>query len=157
MKSYIIFAFIVMFTFVFLSCGEEEETAVPTTGTVSGTVTFLGTPPPGENEVQVSLFATLDAQGRPAGPPDFYSDPLPQITGTVPYTISGVSFGTYKLVAVGWELKDSPPGTPEIPIGMYGFNPPTDNEPDPITVSKDNPDITGIDIIADYNLIKPPQ
>jgi len=140
-----------------ISCGEEEDgkEETPTTGSVSGVVKFVGEAPEGESEVQVSLFSVVDIEtGRPAGPPAHFSAPLDKLTGEVPYTISDVSFGEYKLVAVGWERLDSPPGTPEVVIGMYGVAPPDDMQPDSITVSEEQPDVTGIDITADYSQIK---
>ena len=146
---------IVFVIFLASSCGEEdeEEEAVPTTGSVSGMVTFIGAPPEGGGEIQVSIFSTVDANGRPTGPPDHHSEPFEQLTGGVPYKISGVSFGTYKLAAVGYEPPDSGPGTPEIVLGMHGFAPPDDMQPDSFTVSEDQPDVTGIDIIANYATI----
>ena len=143
--------------FLISSCGEEgeeEETPIATTGSVSGTVTFVGEPPEGESEIQVSMFSTVDENGRPTGPPDYFSEPFKEFRDQVPYKISGISFGTYKLVAVGWESPDSPPGTPEIVLGMYGFAPPNDMQPDSVTLSEEQPDVTGIDIIADYGQIK---
>ena len=141
--------------FLISSCGEEdEEKPAMTMGSVSGTVTFVGEPPEGDSEIQVSLFSTVDEKGSPTGPPDYFSEPFKEFKGTVPYKISGVSFGTYKLIAVGWERPDSPPGTPEVVLGMYGFAPPNDMQPDSITLSEEQPDVTGIDIIADYGQIK---
>jgi hypothetical protein len=138
---------IALVIFLASSCGEEEEEA-PTTGTVSGTVTFIGEPPEAGGEIQVSLFSILDENGRPAGPPDHYSEPFTEFTGQVAYEILDVSFGTYKLAAVGFEPPDS--GGAEDVLGMYGFTPPGDMQPDPITVSEEQLDVTGIDIIADY-------
>ena len=132
------------------NCDEDEETLVPTTGSVSGTVTFMDSPPAGDIEVQVSIFSELDESGRPAGPPDHYSEPFQQFTGQVQYEILGVSFGTYKLAALGFELADAPQGTPEIPIGAYGMTPPIDMEPDSFAISAEQPDATGIDIFASY-------
>ena len=145
-----------MLLIVFLasSCGEEDEDEVPTTGTISGTITFMGTPPEDPGEIQVSIWSVLDENGRPAGPPDHYSDPLLEVTGEVQYTISGVSFGTYKLAAVGYEASDAAPGTAEVVLGMYGFAPPADMEADSFAVSEEEPDITGIDIFADYSALE---
>lgn len=137
-----------------ISCGEEEEETPPTTGSVSGTVTFVGETPEGESEMQVSLFSVVDETGKPAGPPAHFSEPFAEVTGEVQYKISGVSFGEYKLIVLGWELADSPTGTPEVVLGMYGFAPPDDMQPDTITVSEEQPDVTGIDIVADYSQIE---
>ena len=152
---YIVFATLTLLV-VFLVCGcgdDEDEEETPTTGTVSGTVTFVGTPPEDTGEIQVSIWSVLDANGRPAGPPDHFSDPFEVFTEEVQYTISGVSFGTYALAALGYEPSDSPPGTPETVLGMHGFAPPTDMEADSFTTSEEQPDATGIDIIADYSEI----
>ena len=153
MQKYIIIAFMVFGLVILNGCGEDEE-ELPTTGSVSGTITFMGTPPEGNKEIQVSIFSVLGENGFPVGPPDHYSEPFEEFTGKVSYTISGVSFGTYKLAAIGYENPDSPPGTPETVIGMYGFVPPNDMQSDSFIVSEENPDITGIDIIADYSMIK---
>ncbi len=154
MRYIIFFVSVVFVVFTVISCGEEEtEDLKPTTGTISGTVTFVGTPPAGKAEIQVSIFSTL-VNGRPAGPPDRFSEPFTQFTGQVPYTISGVAFGTYQLAAVGYENPDNPPGTPETILGMYGFKAPSDMEPDSFAVSEDKPEATGIDITADYSAIK---
>jgi hypothetical protein len=144
---------IVLFIFLISGCGEEDEESPPTTGSVSGMITFIGAPPQGMGEIQVSIFSTVDANGRPTGPPDHYCEAFEEFTGEVPYKISGVSFGTYKLAAVGYEAPDSPPGTPQTILGMYGFAPPGDMQPDSFAVSEDQPDVTGIDIIADYAMI----
>ncbi len=142
---------IVFVVFLISNCGEEET---PTIGSISGTVTFIGAPPENGGEIQVSIFSILDENGRPAGPPDHYSEPFTEFTEEIEYKISGVSFGTYKLAAVGYEAPDAPPGTPETVLGMYGFAPPDDMQADPFTVSKEEPDITEIDIIASYALIE---
>ena len=153
MRYFILFVSIIFVIFAISSCGEEEEEMPPTSGTVSGTVTFIGTPPEGNIEIQVSIFSVVDEKGRPTGPPDRHSDPFTQFTGQVQYTISGVPFGTYKLAAVGYENKDNPPGMPETVLGMYGFKPPDDMTPDSFTIIEDQPDATGIDIVANYSAI----
>jgi len=139
--------------FLASSCGEEDEegeTPPLTTGSISGTVTFVGTPPEAGGEVRVSIFSVADEMGRPMGPPDYYSELFEEVTGEVPYKISGVSFGTYKLVALGYKAPDAPSGVQEI-LGMYGVSPPDDDmQPDTLTVSEGEPEVTGIDIIADY-------
>jgi len=148
--------FVLMMFVVFLAigCGEDDEEETPTTGSISGKVTFMGEPPEGGGEIQVSIFSVLDENGRPAGPPDHYSEPFTVFTGEVEYKISGVSFGTYKLAALGFEASDASAGNSETVLGMYGFAPPTDMEADSFTVSEDEPDATGIDIVADYSLIE---
>ena len=158
---YLSFAVCVAFVmFLFNGCGDDDDDdndAVPTTGSVSGTVTFAGEPPEGEIEVQVSIFSVVGAGGMPAGPPDHYSEPFTEFTGQVAYKISGVSFGTYKLVAIGYEPVGAPPGTPETSLGIHGFSPPGDMEPDAVTVSEEQPDVTGIDIMASYAAAQQPR
>jgi hypothetical protein len=149
--------FIVFTMFLIVGCGDDNEvTPAVTTGTVSGVITFVGTPPAGDVKIEVSIFSKLDENGHPAGPPDFYSDYLTKTAGQALYKISGVTFGTYKLAAVGYKAPDAQPGTPQTILGMYGFNAPKDMEPDSFTVSQEKPEATGIDITADYSAITPP-
>lgn len=150
MRYLVLFVCTMFAMFLIVSCGEDDEEEAPTTGTVSGTVTFMGEPPEGDIIVRVSVFSVVDEMGRPTGPPDHYSEPFTELTGQVTYKISGVSFGEYKLAAVGLEFVDSPPGTPQTVLGGYGMMPPDDMQADPFTVSEDQPDVTGIDIIASY-------
>lgn len=153
---YIVFMFSMILTvFLIIGCGDDEgdEDLLPTTGSVSGTVTFVGEPPEDPGEIQVSIWSVLGPTGQPAGPPDHYSDVFEAFTGEVQYKISGISFGTYKMVAVGYEPTDAPMSTPETVLGAYDFAPPSDMEPGSFTVSEDQPDATGIDIIADYGQI----
>jgi hypothetical protein len=150
MRYLILFISAMFAMFLIVSCGDEDEEEAPTTGTVSGTVTFMGTPPEGEINVRVSIFSVVDEMGRPTGPPDHHSEPFAELTGQVTYKIAGVSFGEYKLAAVGLEFADSPVGTPQTVLGAYGMAPPADMQADPLTVSEDQPDVTEIDIIADY-------
>jgi len=147
---FLIFIFIITLMF---GCSDEEKPDV-TSGTVSGLVTFVGTPPSPDIRVEVSIFSKLDEKGRPSGPPDFYSDYFTKITDKVPYKISGVSFGTYKLAAVGYKKPDAQPGTAQTILGIYGYKPPNDMQPDPFSVSKENPEVTGIDIMVDYSAIR---
>lgn len=153
MRFVIFVALTLLVAFLVCSCGDDDEEETPTTGTVSGTVTFVGTPPEDTGEIQVSIWSVLGASGYPEGPPDHYSAAFEEFTGDVKYTISGVSFGTYKLAAVGYEPSDAPMGTPETILGMYGFAPPGDMQADSFTVSEEEPEATGIDIIADYSAI----
>jgi hypothetical protein len=144
---------IVFVMFLASGCGEEEEEQVPTTGTVSGTVTFIGAPPEGGGEIRVSIFSILDENGDPMGPPDHYSELFEELTGEVLYEISGVSFGTYKLAAVGYKAPDWPSGRQTI-LGRYGVSSADDMQPDPFEVSEEKPDVTGIDIVASYAAIE---
>ena len=150
MRYLVLFVCTMFAMFLIVSCGEDDEEEAPTTGTVSGTVTFMGAPPEGDIIVRVSVFSVVDEMGRPTGPPDHYSEPFTELAGQVTYKISGVSFGEYKLAAVGLEFADSPAGTAQTVLGAYGMAPPADMQADPLTVSEDQPDVLGIDIIADY-------
>ncbi|MBD3184386.1 hypothetical protein GF312_19030 [Candidatus Poribacteria bacterium] len=153
-KTLKITAFILLALMFVLGCGndeDEEEADLPSTGSISGTITFVDEPPEAEVKVQVSIFSMVDpTTNMPMGPPAHYSDPLTQHTGNVPYQISGVSFGEYKLAAVGYAVVGEGSGMPNNIIGMYGFSPPVDMEPDSFSVTEEQPDITGIDIIATY-------
>lgn len=135
---------VVVWAMVLLAgCGEDSSTG-PTTGTVSGTVTFIGAPPEEEGIVHVALFAVWP----PMGPPEHFIE-LSDREGTVAYTLPGVSFGTYAAVAVGWRVT----GQMDQILGAAGFRPPEDMQAEAIAVSQDDPDRTGVDIVADYAML----
>ena len=127
---------------LWMGCGDDKSTGPPTTGSVSGTVTYRGTPP-GEGRIVIALFSVWPPMGPPA-----HDVELSVLEGTAEYTIPGVSFGTYAVLSVGWRPLGQ--SVEQSPVGVYGFHPPEDMEPDPVTVSQDNPDLTGVDITADY-------
>lgn len=94
------------------ACNDDNNPTMPTTGSLSGTVTFQGTWPT-TGQVQVSLFATLP----PMGPPDAYTDPITPGTSYA-YRFDGIDPAAYAGIVVGWLDPNLPPGSEKI-LGMY--------------------------------------
>ncbi len=137
------------------ACGDDDP-AGPTTGTVSGTVTFQGEWP-SIGDVQIALYASLP----PMGPPDASTDPIAQTT-SYNYSFVGLDPATYDGIVVSWRDPSQPPGTPgaAYTIGMYwadedsvavdaGGNPTV--MPQPITVTAGS-NQTGRDMVANLDV-----
>ena len=90
---------------------DDDDPAAPTTGSISGTVTFEGTWPSG-GQVQVSLFS----EWPPTGPPDAFTDPITP-GATYNYRFDGLDPATYPALVVGW-LDFGPPLTEKV-LGYY--------------------------------------
>jgi hypothetical protein len=133
----------------------------PTTGSVSGTVTFAGTWP-SVGDVQVSIYSTImTPPGVPTGPPDAFTDPLNPVTDfpTYDYTLKGLDPGDYAAIFVGWRDPTDPPGArligvywiyvDSLGIAMSGL--PKDPGPAPVSVDAGD-NLTDLDIVADLDL-----
>ena len=94
------------------ACNDDNNPAMPTTGTIAGTVAFLGTWPT-TGQVQVSVFLNWP----PTGPPDAYSDPIAAGT-SYDYRFDGLDPASYAAIVVGWLDPNLPPGQEKI-LGMY--------------------------------------
>ena len=146
------------------ACDDDDDNPInpnPTTGTVSGTVTFGGTWP-STGDVQVSMYSTImNPPGVPAGPPDAFTDPLNSATDfpTYNYSFEGLDPGDYAAIFVGWRDPADPPGArligvywiyvDSLGIAASGLPKP----PGPSSVSVDAGDnLTGRDIVADLDL-----
>lgn len=146
------------------ACDDDDDPmdGGPTTGKVSGTVSFTGAWP-SVGDVQVSIYSTLvTPPGVPGGPPDAFTDPLIPATDypTYDYTLEGLDPGDYAAIFVGWRDPADPPGAKligvywihvdSLGIAMSGLP----KAPGPTGVSIDaGSDITGLDIVADLGLI----
>jgi hypothetical protein len=145
------------------ACDDDDNPANtgPTTGSVSGTVTFTGTWP-SVGDVQVSVYSTLiTPPGVPGGPPDGFTDPLNSATDfpTYDYNIAGLDPGDYAAIFVGWRDPADPPGAKL--IGVYWIYVDSlgiavsglPKAPGPTAVSIDAGDnLTDLDIVADLDL-----
>ena len=123
----------------------EDTTAPPTTGSVSGTVTFTGAWPvdsKGEeaDAVYVCVFSEWPIDSVP-----YLSASLqkPGSDGLIPYTVENIALGTYAVVGL-WTY-------PQYEfMGAYGYTGEGDI-PTPITLTEENPQLTGIDFDASYS------
>jgi len=109
-----------------LACGDDDNPAMPTTGSIAGTVTFQGTWPT-TGQVQVSLFSSWP----PSGPPDAFTDPIAAAT-SYDYRFDGLDPASYAAVVVGWLDPNLPPGSEEV-LGMYW------EHVDSVAVARDTP------------------
>jgi hypothetical protein len=146
------------------ACDDDDDPMTPggpTTGSVSGTVTFTGTWP-SVGDVQVSIYSSIvSPPGVPGGPPDGFTEPLNSATDypTYNYTLEGLDPGDYAAIFVGWRDPADPPGAKLIGVywvyvdslGIAGSGLP--KAPGPATVSIDAGDnLTDLDIVADLDL-----
>jgi hypothetical protein len=109
----------------------------PEKGSISGTVAFTGTWP--VDDVYVIAFENWP----PIKMPTFYAGPFNE-ADLWDYTVNDVVYQTYNTIGVfTWR------GAADYTmLGAYGYEPPDDTEPDPVTVDDTNPDPTGVDISA---------
>ncbi len=148
----------------FAACDDDDDNPTnggPTTGAVSGTVTFQGTWPT-VGDVQVSMYSSIiNPPGVPGGPPDAFTDPLDSLTAypTYNYAFEGLDPGDYAAIFVGWRDPADPPGAKligvywiyvdSLGIAVSGLPKP----PGPSSVSVDAGDnLIDLDIVADLDL-----
>jgi hypothetical protein len=147
----------------FPACEEDDNPtgSGPTTGSVSGTVSFTGTWP-SIGDVQVSIYSTLvTPPGVPGGPPDAFTDPLDPATDfpTYDYTLAGLDPGDYAAIFVGWRDPANPPGAKLIGVywvhvdslGIAVTGLPKDPGPAPVSIQAGDK-LTDLDIVADLDL-----
>ncbi|MCD6335446.1 MAG: hypothetical protein J7M27_08960 [Candidatus Latescibacteria bacterium] len=146
LKQIVCTAAITLLTF---GCG-DDSTSPPSTGSVSGKITFVGTQPD-SGAVYINAAALYPIMG----PTDYYEqlEVAPSQTEAT-YRLEGMNFGTYAAIAVSWKDRTDPRHTI---LGMYGTSEATgDTLPDPVVLSSEFPDATDIDIVADYGRFAPP-
>lgn len=139
-------------------CSDDDPVNLPSTGSVAGKVTFQGTWPI-TGDVQVSIFSGLTTPFIPMGPPDGVTDPIQSGVTTFDYNISGLDFGTYTVIYVGWRDPLDPANarllgmywtmTDSVGIGALGG--PVDT-PTPVTISSGMLNHSNLDIKADLDL-----
>ena len=145
---------------VFLACDDEESPTQPgpVTGSVAGTVTFIGSWP-ATGEVQVSIYSALTAPWVPMGAPDGFTDPITSGSATYDYTMSGLDKGDYMAIYVSWRDPLNPASTKL--LGMYWTNPAASGiapsglpvqQPLGVTINDAKMNHTGLNITADLDL-----
>jgi len=159
----------VMALVIVAACSDDDGTptgpGAPTTGSVQGTVNFVGTWP-ATGEVQVSIYSGLNnPPWVPMGAPDGFTDPVAGDPASYSYTISGLDFATYSAIYVSWRDPLNPMGATL--IGMYWTNPDSVGvaldsgsgfvlpveEPSDVTLSVSDHEKTNLTIKADLDLI----
>lgn len=154
----IVLAVIGLVTF---SCSEASGPDIPDTGTVSGTVTFVGNWP-AVGDIQISIYPPLSPPYVPMGAPEYFTDPLDSGLTSFNFSFEGVEKSEYGAIFVGWRDPANPAGSQL--IGMY-WNDPTSSginpgsglplaPPTTFTISDENIDVSGINITADLGLIR---
>lgn len=133
------------------STGPEDEF-----GSVSGTVNFIGTWPT-TGEIQISVFSSFP----PAGPPDYFTEPLPANTTNYGYKIDGVTKGDYAAIVVGWRDPGNPAGAKTIgyyidAVDQIGVD--TNGNPvalpKSVTIDDGKMDLADIDIKANLDVVQ---
>jgi hypothetical protein len=138
------------------ACDDDDDPTGPaaTTGSISGTVTFLGTWPASGN-VQVSVYSSYP----PMGPPDGFTDPIPA-GASYNFKIEGLDPGNYAAVVVGWRDPAMPASA--VCNGIYWVNPDSvgvaancvPEPPGPMGVTVQvGKDQSGVNITADLDLV----
>lgn len=151
---------VLFFLIILAACDNSNEPEpIPDTGSISGTVTFVGTWPASGN-IQVSVYQTLAPPFVPTGPPEQATDPIAANTTTYNFKFEGLEKTTYAAVFVGWRDPANPAASRL--LGMYwaypdsvGINPQNGlplEQPRAITIDDDHIEVTNINIKADLNL-----
>ena len=144
---------VVVFGFI-AGCGKDESPAkTEQFGTISGTVTFVGTWP-STGDVQVSIWVNWP----PAGPAAA-TDPLTSRETIQSYKMEGLSKGTYSAVTVGWRDPAKPSGAKILGVywaqsdslGVDSTGRPT-VQPIPVEISEDHLVWSDIDIKANLDI-----
>ncbi|HXS10502.1 MAG TPA: hypothetical protein VN852_10995 [Candidatus Krumholzibacteria bacterium] len=145
---------------VVASCGDDDSTGTPQSGSIAGTVTFRGTWP-ASGEIYITVFA----QYPPTGAPDAFTNPITQNQlgpgRTFNYKVPGLEAGTYKAVLIGWRAGI---GQDQC-TGLYW------NYPDSVGIDKNciaeapgpsavtvikNQTASGVNMVSDLSLIEIP-
>ena len=142
---------IMAFVTVGLMTSCEDEGDLPESGTLSGTVTFTGSwPETGD------VFISLQNNWPPAGAPYAVDVILEEDVSSAEYVLNfvDVAFGTYGALSVSWEdPNDANPITNQHILGAYGATVEAYfMDADPLVVSVDNAELTGLDFVSDLNL-----
>jgi len=129
---------------VILGACDDDTVLPPTTGSVAGTVTFTGEWPVGTKGGEVDAVYVCVFTEWPINSVPYLSASLvePGSDGKIPYLVDDIALGTYAVVGL-WTY-------PQYEfMGAYGW----ENEgdiPTPITLTEENPRVTGIDFNASY-------
>ena len=157
---------LLMLTFFLLIGCDNPTNPPPTSGTISGTVTFpvstdenINDQWPTTSQISIGLYVSWP----PMGVPDTSNIDVTDLntSNQYNYIFDDLVFGTYEGIAITWEdLTDTNPNTKHHILGTnggtYSFLPyytGNGTNPDPVTVSEAEPSITGIDFSADLKYV----
>jgi hypothetical protein len=154
------FVLLLLLPVLFNACGDDDNPAgVATTGSVSGTVTFLGEWP-SSGDIQISIYSTLSPPWVPMGPPDAFTDPIQGTPSQYEYKMEGLDKATYAAIYVSWRDPQNP-GASRL-LGMYWAYPDSVGidaqsglpleQPAPVSVNSANLNLSNLNIVADLDL-----
>jgi len=152
--------YLLTFTLLAVSCNDSStEPGNDETGTISGTITFVGENCPAAN-LSVGIYTNWYPQGPPVAYTPLNSENIDN--GSYIYSITEVPIpGTYAATFVAWEDVDSVNANSgqnqQYTLGLYGstfdFTTGMLTTPTPITLTSDSSVQTGVDITASCSLI----
>lgn len=122
-------------------------------GEISGQVTFEGTWP-----ASGTVYLSIQSSWPPTGAPykaDVVSSSELDAASRYDFELDQIVFGTYPAITVSWlDPYDPNPVTNQHILGVYGGTAAAGfMDADPVTVSVDAAELTGIDFQADFSLI----
>jgi len=142
--------------FLFVGCSNSTDPA-PTSGSISGSVTFTGTWPT-TGTVSISLNTGWPPTGAPYAFKTIESTNL-DLDNKYSYSFENVAFGTYPAIAISWQdPDDSNHATNQHTLGAYGGVYPFvstygGTDPTAVTVSNILYELTTINIDADLKYV----
>lgn len=145
---------ILVLLFATAGCGSDNSTSPRVLGTVSGTITFVGSVQP-DGDAVVSIWVSWPPTGNPAAT----TPPLKLGTTRQDYQFDGLVLGTYAAVTVDWSVEGDP--SRDRVLGVYWANPDSVGSdgsrnlpvtPAPIILTADKPVAENIDFTADFDL-----
>ena len=140
--------------FLFVGCSNPTDSA-PTSGIISGSVTFTGTWP-ATGTVSISLNTDWPPAGAPYAFKTIESIDL-DLDDKYSYSFENVTFGTYPAITISWQDPgDSNPATNQHALGAYGGEFPfftAYGGTDPSTITVSETDYSKTDLNFSANLI----
>ncbi len=156
-----VLALLIVLPVLFNACGDKDDPAgIPATGSVAGTVTFLGEWP-SSGDIQISIYSTLSPPWVPMGPPDAFTDPIQGSPAQYQYKLDGLDKATYAAIYVSWRDPQNPAASKL--LGMYWASPESAGideqsglpveQPASVTINDANLNHSNLNITADLDMV----